>query len=200
MSNTITPRGRVSFANVFKPKKNDLNDKLEYSMDLLFKKTDDISSIKNEIRRVIEEKWQGKPPMGLKIPIKDGDALKSNGTSYPPEYAGHVFITFKSTTQPGLVDSARQPIINPSEFYSGCEAIVHYKAFAYDHKANKGVSLGLNNVQKVAEGTPLGGSRAKAEDVFGDLGSENPANYASASAPFASASAPFASANFDPLA
>lgn len=189
MSNTITPRGRVSFANVFKPKLNKLNNKLEYSLDLLFPKNQDISSIKNEIRRVISEKWPGKEMRGLRLPIKDGDGLKQNGTPYAPEYHGHVFITFKSEIAPGLVDASRQPILSAEDFYSGCYAIVHYKASAYDHSANKGVSLWLNNVQKVAEGDKFS-ARATAEDVFADQGSENPANYA----------APKAAQPYDPLA
>lgn len=193
MTHTITPRGRVSFANVFKPKLNTLNNKLEYTMDLLFPKTQDISSLKNEIRRVIADKWPDKDMTGkLKLPIKDGDSLKSNGNAYPPEYHGHVFVTFKSEIQPGLVDAQRQPIISPNEFYSGCFAVVHYRAFAYDHTANKGVSLGLNNIQKVAEGESFGARQANPEDVFADQGSENPANYA--------AKAPAVAQSFDPLA
>lgn len=192
MTHTITPRGRVSFANVFKPKFNELNNKNEYSLDLLFPKTQDISSIKNEIRRVIADKWPGKEMRGLRLPIKDGDGLKQNGSAYPAEYHGHVFITFKSEQQPGLVDAQRQPIIDPNEFYSGCYAIVHYRATAYDHQANKGISLWLNNVQKVAEGEAFGIRQAKAEDVFADQGSENPANYASPAVSQAQ--------SFDPLA
>jgi len=194
---TITPRGRVSFANVFKPKLNSLNGKHEYSLDLLFPKSQDISSIKNELRRVIAERWPGENMAGrLRLPIKDGDSLKSNGRAYPPEYHGHVFITFKSETQPGVVDAQVQPIINPADFYSGCYAVVQYRAFAYPKKnspqqANLGVSLALNNIQKVAEGEPFKPS-AKPEDVFGHQGSENPANYAQPAVQPA--------ANYDPLA
>ena len=200
MTHTITPRGRVSFANVFKPKLNPLSNKQEYSLDLLFPKTQDISSIKNELRRVIADKWPGKDTKGLRLPIKDGDGLKQNGTAYPDEYKGHVFITFKSELQPGLVDAQRQPIIDPGEFYSGCYAIVHYRAAAYDHKANKGVSLWLNNVQKVAEGDPFGTRQAKAEDVFADQGSENPANYKAPAAAPAPVAVPAAAQPYDPLA
>lgn len=198
MTHTITPRGRVSFANVFKPKLNTMNNKLEYSIDLLFPKTQDISAIKNEIRRVISERWPGEDMTGrLRLPIKDGDSLKSNGKPHQPEYHGHVYIKFKSEVQPGLVDAQRQPIISPNEFYSGCYAVVHYRAFAYPKKgshqvANLGVSLGLNNIQKVAEGEAFGARQANPEDVFADQGSENPANYA--------AKAPAAAQSFDPLA
>jgi len=194
MTHTITPKGRVSFANVFKPKLNSLSGKLEYSLDLLFPKSQDISSIKNEIRRVIAEKWPTKAsdPKGIRIPIKDGDGFKQNGEPYSAEYKGHNFITFKSEMQPGLVDAQRQPIIDQNEFYSGCFAVVHYRAAAYEHKVNKGVSLWLNNVQKVAEGEPFGTRPAKAEDVFEDQGSENPENYAKPAAAQTAA--------FDPLA
>lgn len=194
-THTITPRGRVSYPKVFKAEFNNLSKKMEFSVDLLFPKSQDLTPIKQEIKRVIAERWPGQDMTGrLKLPIKDGDGLKSTGAPYGPEYHGHVFITFKTTRQPGVVDAQRQPISDPSEFQSGCYAVVHYSAFAYPKKgvtsANLGISLGLENIQKVAEGEPFGVARTPAEVAFSDQGSENPANYA----------APKASQPFDPFA
>ena len=39
--------------------------------------------------------------------------------------------------------------------------------FPFSTSGNNGVAAGLNNIQKVADGTPLGG-RSRAEDDFDD--------------------------------
>jgi hypothetical protein len=48
---------------------------------------------------------------------------------------------------------------------------VSLNAFPYNTQGNKGVSFGLNHVQKIADGEFLGG-RSKAEDDFDSLDSE----------------------------
>ena len=56
-------------------------------------------------------------------------------------------------------------ILDESEIYSGCYGKVSLRAFAYDQKGNKGVSFGLQNVQKVRDGESLGG-RVNPQDEF----------------------------------
>ena len=50
--------------------------------------------------------------------------------------------------------------------YSGCYCRFSLNFFSFAGKQN-GVAAGLNNVQKVADGEPLGG-RSRAEDDFDD--------------------------------
>ena len=40
--------------------------------------------------------------------------------------------------------------------------------YCFNTNGNKGVAAGLNNLQKLADGTPLGG-HSRAEDDFADL-------------------------------
>ena len=82
-----------------------------------------------------------------------------------PEYAGHYYFSVSSKTKPGIVDKDLDPIIDSTEVYSGCFARVSINAFPYNVQGNKGVSFGLNHVQKLADGDYLGG-RSRAEDDF----------------------------------
>lgn len=180
MLNIITPIGRASFPNLMKPKLNELSGKSEYSVDILFDKKTDLSKIKEAMDKAIKGKWGTKVPKVLKNPIKDGDGIKQNGEPYGPEYQGHFFITVKNTRKPGVVDAQAQPILTEEEIYGGCFVRASLNPFAYDHAANKGVSLSLINLQKVKEGEPFGeASKIAAEDEFDVIDDEqdNPANY-----------------------
>jgi hypothetical protein len=107
-----------------------------------------------------------KVPVPLKTPLRDGDTERDVEAS--PEYAGHYFMNVSTKLQPGLVDAAVAPILNRAELYSGCYGRVSLNFYAYNsEKGGKGISGGLNNVQKLRDGDSLGGSVSKAEDDFG---------------------------------
>ena len=48
---------------------------------------------------------------------------------------------------------------------SGVKGRASISFYAYNVNGNRGVACGLNNLQKLADGTPLGG-KARAEDDF----------------------------------
>ena len=58
--------------------------------------------------------------------------------------------------------------IDPDEIYGGCYVFAALGAYPYDMMGNRGVSFGLDGIQKVADGDPFDG-RSRAEDVFGVL-------------------------------
>ena len=58
--------------------------------------------------------------------------------------------------------------MEPEEIYSGCYVRASINAYAFNIQGNSGVSFGLNNIQKVRDGEPLGGGGSKAEDDFDD--------------------------------
>jgi len=168
MENVLTPKFRTSFAKVFRPEKNTLNDKMEYSLVAIFGPKDDLSALTKEVTAAAVEKFgadKTKWPKNLRNPIRKNEEREKDGKlpdGYEP--GGH-FITMKSTQRPGLVDANLQAIIDETQFYSGCFARAQVRAFAYLQKGNAGVSFGLQNVQKVADGDPLSG-RQRAEDAF----------------------------------
>lgn len=68
---------------------------------------------------------------------------------------------------PGIVDIDRQAILEHSEVYSGIYGRASINFYAYNAKASKGIACGLQNVQKIRDGEPLGG-HSRAEDDFDD--------------------------------
>lgn len=168
-----TPTFRVSYPNVFKPKLNKLNNKMEFSVEALFPKGTDFTKVKAAIAEAAETAWgtdRTKWPSPLKLPLKLQDTKKKkkeDGTEYlpPPYEAGCFFASFKSEQQPGVVDQQVQPIREQTAFYAGVWANASVSARAYSQGNNHGVSLWLNNLQKVKDGEPLGG-RSRPEDDF----------------------------------
>jgi hypothetical protein len=169
-----TPEFRVSYPSVFKPKFNDLSEKNEYVVDALFeKKKTDIKAFQKIINAAIELQWNGKPPKKLRTPIKDGDEMEN------PEYAGHWVMTFKANENypPTVIGTKRGPDgvfvrLTEKEFYGGCYARATINAYAYDMTANKGVSFGLGNIQKLRDGERFGGGGGNADDEFADIAEE----------------------------
>ena len=173
---------RCSYLNVFNARKNKMNDKEEYSTQLLIPKsaTKTLKDLKSACDEALDNKFSGKvPASATKTPLHDGDAPDKDGNEKAECYAGHWHCNVKNTNRPGVVDENVQPILDSSEFTSGDYVRVSLNAYAYDQKGNKGVALGLSNIQRVRKGEPLGNVQ-RAESVFDKLETTD--------------------ANFDPLA
>ena len=65
------------------------------------------------------------------------------------------------------MDAARNPIIEHSEVYSGVYGRASINFYAFNSNGNRGIACGLNNLQKISDGDPLGG-KTRAEDDFAD--------------------------------
>lgn len=169
--NVMTPEFRVSYPYVFKPQqpmKGSEGKDPKYSVVMLFKKGEDLSKLKAAAQAAAVEKWgadQAKWPKNLRVPFRDQGEKESEGYE-----EGAVFVTATSKAKPGLVDANLNHIIDESEFYAGCYARATVRAFAYDNAGNRGISFGLQNVQKLRDGESLSG-RVKAEDEFQPIAS-----------------------------
>lgn len=97
----------------------------------------------------------------LKTPLRDGDLERPDDAAYADSY----FINANSASAPGIVDADRQPILERSEVYSGVYGRASINFYAFNSNGNKGIACGLNNLQKIADGEPLGG-KSRAEDDF----------------------------------
>lgn len=177
----MTPKFRVSYPSVFKPKKNDLNGQDEFSLVALFEKGADLSQLQKACDAAAEEKWgkdKKKWPANMRKPFRNqGEKKKvdeATGKEYLPEplVDGAVYMNLKSRQRPQIVDQQVQPIIDETEFYPGCWARATINFYPYDQKGNKGVGVGLLNLQKVADGESLS-SRSKAEDDFAPVAVES---------------------------
>jgi hypothetical protein len=58
-----------------------------------------------------------------------------------------------------------QPIIDQDEIYSGCYCNITVSLYAYDKPENKGIGVGLNNIQLIKRGERLSGA-PDAEEEF----------------------------------
>ena len=83
-------------------------------------------------------------------------------------YANAYFLNANSTTKPGIVDANSQPIIDTSELYSGIYGRASVNFYAFNSNGNRGVACGLNALQKLRDGEPLGG-HINAETEFAGL-------------------------------
>lgn len=167
----VTGKVRLSYCHVFQPFSNN-DGEPKYSTVILIPKTDKttVRKIKEAQQAALEagkaKTFGGKIPANWKNTLHDGDEdadLEKN-----PEYEGHYYMSVSSKTKPGVVDQKLNEIIDSTEVYSGCYARVSINAFPYSQQGNKGVSFGLNHVQKMADGDFLGG-RSRAEDDFDEL-------------------------------
>lgn len=164
----ITGVVRFSYLNVFKSRSFREGQDAKYSVCLLIPKSDKatIKKIQKAIDDAIEEgiasKWGGKKPASLKLPLRDGAEREAE------EYEGMVFLNANSNMKPGIVDKDLNEILDPDEVYSGCYGRASINFYPFNSNGNKGVGVGLNNIQKLKDGEPLGGARASAESDFGD--------------------------------
>ncbi len=76
-----------------------------------------------------------------------------------------------------MVDGNLQDILDPTAIYSGMYANVGVSFFGYNNPQNKGIGVSLDNVQKIADGEPLGFTRASVEDDFQPLSAEPQQGY-----------------------
>ena len=107
----------------------------------------------------------GRTARGVKaISLRDGDEDRPND----PAYANSYFFNCGSDKRPRAYDRALQEILDPDELYSGCYGKVNVNFYAYDRNGNRGIGAGLNMVQKLEDGEPLGGSFVSAQEAFGD--------------------------------
>lgn len=164
----VTGEVRFSYAHVFEPASIEGSEP-KYSVSILIDKKDKktLERIKAAIEAAKQaglSKFGGKVPANLKLPVRDGDTEREDD----PVYAGKYFINANAKTKPGLVDKGGSPIIDTTEFYSGCYGHASITFYAFNTSGNKGIAAGLNNIMKTRDGEMLGG-RASAEDDFADL-------------------------------
>ena len=167
----VTGLVRFSYVNIFRSRAFREGQDAKYSICLLIPKKDKkalakiTAAIDEAVQEGITSKWGGKKPKNLHIPIRDGDEERADEA---PEYEGMMFLNANSNNAPGVVDKDLNVILDTEEFYSGCWGRASVNFFPYDSNGNRGIGVGLNNLQKLKDGERLGGSRASAEDDFDD--------------------------------
>ncbi len=169
----ITSVVRFSYLNANEPRATREGAVPKYSVSLIIPKTDTdlVKRIHDAIEAAYKEgefKLRGAsksvPPLtAIKNPLRDGDLERPDD----PAYKGSYFVNANSTSKPEVVDAALNPIIETSEIYSGIYGRASITFYAFNSNGNKGIACGLNHLQKIRDGEPLG-SKATAESDFGD--------------------------------
>ena len=167
------PDTRWSYANVWEPKSIN-GGTPKYSVSLIIPKSDTktVAKLRAAIEAAYHEgesklKGNGKtvPPLAaIKNPLRDGDVERPDD----PAYANAYFINANSATAPGIVDADRNPVITRSEVYSGVYGRASINLYAFNSNGNKGIACGLNNLQLVRDGEPLGGKTSAENDFASD--------------------------------
>ena len=167
----VTGKVRLSYANIWEPRSIQ-GSKPKYSVSIIIPKSDTktVNAIEKAIDAAIDEglaKFGGKKPnkAALKTPLRDGDIERDD-----PAYADSWFINANANENnpPQIVDAGLNQILDRAEVYSGCYGRVSIDFYAFNTHGNRGIAAGLGNIQKLADGEPLGGG-ATAEQDFGSV-------------------------------
>lgn len=177
MTKIFTPKFRVAFPQVFEAKGFN-GSKPKFSVTMLF----DVDEINKDPAE--KAKWDalvaaipaaaiskfGSEPAKYKKPFKKGSDQTNNETgAIYNGFEGMVTLNAASESRPGLVDEDVNPIIEQDKFYGGCYARASINLYAWSHpQSGKGVSAGLQNIQKISDGEQFSG-KSKAEDDFGAI-------------------------------
>ena len=171
------PTTRWSYANVWEPKSIN-GGAPKFSVSLIIPKSDTktVEKLRAAIEAAYKEgetklKGNGRsvPPLAaIKNPLRDGDVERPDDAAYANAY----FVNANATTAPGIVDADCNPILQRSEVYSGVYGRASISFYAFNSSGNKGIACGLNNLQKLRDGDPLGG-KASAESDFATAADED---------------------------
>lgn len=167
--------GTLSFPHVFAStagKKDDGSPVYDIQLIIPKAQREDVRAMLLAIKKVGEAKW-GDNWKKVRTPLRDGDKEKdeltedgsTKGDKYP-ERLNCYFLNARSTKPVGVYDRQRNPITNPDDLYGGCKGKIAVTFYPYSTSGNHGIGVGLNGVQKIADGEAFGGGRPAVESMF----------------------------------
>ena len=176
----ITPEFRATWISVFRAISNKNADgtesKRKFSVRAAFPPTTDMSMLQTLAGQAAEEKWQGKVPKALNSPFRRNSDLDNPVPGIGDDWWIMTFSANedKFSSRTNLVAADGQPILEETDVYSGAWFWAEVRPYAYEISGNRGVSFGLQNIQKLRDDEPLGGGRAPASKVFSAIGGGAP--------------------------
>lgn len=171
---------RLSYVHLDKPYSQQPGQEAKYSTQILVPKLpgDNKAKIDVAIQAATQaaiNKFGKAFPTQPKVSVHDGDGVRpSDGQPYAETCHGCWVFTASNKQPVKVVDRELQPILDPTQIYSGMYANVGITFFGYNAPQNKGIGISLDNVQKTADGEPLGGERVSVEDDFGSPTADPP--------------------------
>lgn len=160
--------GRCDFPAFFEPAKfpNDDPDKRKYQCVFLVDKEADLSELREAMTAVAHDKFGKKLPKNMSWAVQDGDEDDAK-----PQYHGYWIIKPKTQRPPGVVGPRKERLSATSDIQirGGDNIRISCNCYAYDVGGNKGVAIGLNNVQWVSKGEPFGEGGGASTDPMDDF-------------------------------
>lgn len=160
-----TPKGRLAFPFLLQPDSRQGGEP-KFKCSIIFDPKDEavkaeLKKMKAECQKVAQEAF-GKTE-GVKMPFR-------NGNEKADKYEGYkdmIFISASTTRRPGVVGpNPKDHITLAADIYGGCYVRATLVPASYVMAGSPGVSFYLNNVQKLADGEPFGGTNSAPEDDF----------------------------------
>lgn len=177
--NLVTPKGRLLWNSLFQARTNKNKTPGKFEFNIAIPKGADMKVIQDAVLEAGKEKFPklfkdaaGKWPSSVKSPFKktaENDKLAEIADEFP------MFFAARAKDRPGVVGpNGRAEGVEPEQVYPGRWVKASVQAYAYEFEGNKGVSLGLVNVQLLdeAEELVIGGGRVSAESEFEGVGEE----------------------------
>lgn len=183
-----TPLFRASYVHVWEPRQNsDPKKPAKYQMCLLFPKAstnfDDLKAAAKlaGVSYFGEQRFEAlmadRAGSGFKWPLRDGDTKYATNPEKYANYQGMFFINVNSKDRPGVVEIVGNkpvPILDQSQFYSGCWAVATVAFRGYEQDGGIGVGCYVNNICKMKDDVRLSGN-ADAESDFADFAAQQTA-------------------------
>ena len=166
--------GKIVWPHLFeKVEQYDKTKEWRYECTLLIKKDDpQMEKIAAEVDQLVAEHLEGKEPDDNNLCVKDCDAKENSGA----DFAGHYMIKMWSYSQPGVVNSDMEKVIDANAIEGGDEVVVDCRFYAYT-KGSNGINCGLNNVLLRKKGDKIiGSARKRPADAFAEYKSAEPAS------------------------
>jgi len=172
-NNIRLPRGRLSYPYLIEPNPKAQNKagKVKYTTSILLPPGVDLTVVRDAVRDLAKEKFGDKLADEVFMRKFKQPFLKAE--EHMTGFEGWTLVRLSSLYKPGLVDHTGTPVSEPREVYAGRWAFLSVNPFGYDTDGNRGVSLGVVNVQLLEHDEPLAGSGVKAETEFGKVELDN---------------------------
>jgi Protein of unknown function (DUF2815) len=162
----ITPMGRLSYPSLFTRAVYD-GEEGKYECTLYIPKKANVQQLFDTAEAVAKlafpEKFKGLSNLPNEV-IRDGDHRDCKDTNA----AGCWIIRAKSKNKPDVI-GPRKENCEPDHIYGGCWARISCVIGSYNTKGSWGVTIYLNNVQKMKDDDKFGKSNTKAVDEFAEF-------------------------------
>ena len=172
----ITPEGMLSYPHLFEPTQYDEKAPMKHSTVFVFMPGTKLTEIKKAVIEVGKARWsdyvEGVKSGKYHFPLHGGEKATEKG--YPE---GSVFFNASSDGAPGVVTLVPDPetgkpmFADPKQVYPGVIArlsVTFYTFPAGEKKGNRGVGVGLNNVQIIRDGERLDGRVSPVDEFDAD--------------------------------